>query len=54
MNGEKGMEDGEMGMEDGETEETVVKRVSNRERGGRGRGQIEKERENREGMSTSF
>lgn len=54
MNGEKEMEDGEMGLEDGETEETVVKRVSNRERGGRRRGHIEKEREDREGMSVSF
>lgn len=42
MNGEKGMEDGEMEGKDGKTEETVVKRGSNRERGGRGEGEIEK------------
>lgn len=54
MNGEKGMENEEMGVEDDEMEETVVERVSNRDRGGRGRGQTEKEREDREGMSTSF
>lgn len=42
MNEEKGTENGEMRVEDGETEETVVKKVPNRERGGRARGQMEK------------
>lgn len=42
MNEKKGMEGGKMGGKSGKMEETVVKRVSNREKDGKGEGQIEK------------
>lgn len=56
MNGENGIADGEMGVEDEKkgapdgVKETS-ERVTNKERGRRGRGQTEKDIEEGEGMS---